>query len=309
MDLQFFISLFLVCDSLFLFIVGLKLLTVSLNMVSSDKIKQLIFKFSNSDFKALVLGIVITAICQSSNAVTAITLSFIASKYISFRRGLVIIIGSNIGTTLTSVFFSLNIQNYGFLFIVVGIVVLLVIKNKWYGILTLSLGLLLFGLNHLSNNIEYLLVLDDISPILVSINSSNFLCFGLGTIISFVIQSSSASIGMVQDLHQSSLLNLSCAIAFVLGANIGTTITGIVASAFCDKYTKFVALLNFLFNFVGSVIFILFITPYTSLLLIIKDAFHLSNSLTVSFSHIIYNIITVFSFMILLEIYDKMKRK
>lgn len=308
MNKMIFITVFLIFCSLFLFILGLRVLTLTLNKISSDKIKQLIIKFSNTDYKALLLGIIVTAICQSSNAITAITLSFITAKYLDFRRGLVIIIGANIGTTVTSIFFSFNIQSFGLVFLVIGIFLLIIVKNKNIGLLQVSLGLLLFGLNHLSINLECLLTLDKISPLVVKFNSSNIICFSVGTIISFIIQSSSASIGVIQDLHQVNLINLPCSICFVLGANIGTTLTGIIAGHFGSKTAKKAAYFNFAFNFFGSLIFLILIFPYTMLISFIQSTLNLSNAFTVSISHILYNIFTVFIFMFGLFVFDKMKK-
>lgn len=309
MNKLFFVFVFLTFCGLFLFIVGLKLLTTVLNKISSNKIRQLIIKFSDKDFKALLLGIIVTAICQSSNAITAITLSFVSAKYLDFRKGLIIIIGSNIGTTVTSILFGLNIQNFGFVFIILGIILLKFLNNKNIGLLIVSLGILLFGLNNLSNYLECLLSLDNVSPILVKVNSSNFLCFCLGTVISFIMQSSSASIGMIQQLHQENMIGLSCGIAFVLGANIGTTITGLIAGFFGNISARKVALFNFLFNFFGSLLFLVVIIPYTTFIKNLQFYFNISNSLTISLSHILYNIITVLLFIIGLLFFTKRKEK
>lgn len=309
MKKMFFIFVFLIFCSLFLFIVGLKFLTTILNKLSSSKIRQLIIKFSDKDYKALLLGIIVTAVCQSSNAITAITLSFVSAKYLNFRKGLIIIIGSNIGTTITSIFLGLNIQNFGLFFIIFGIILLIHLNNKNIGFLVISLGLLLFGLNNLSNYLECILSLDNVSPVLVKVNSSNFLCFCLGTIISFIMQSSSASIGMIQQLHQENMLDLSCGIAFVLGANIGTTITGVIAGIFSNSTAKKVALFNFLFNFLGSLLFLFFLIPYTTLIKEFQAILNLSNALTISLSHILYNIITVLLFIAGLLFFNKKKRK
>lgn len=308
MNKMFFWYFFLIFCGLFLFIVGLKLLTNVLNKISSNKIRQLIIKFSDKDYKALLLGIIVTAICQSSNAIVAITLSFVSAKYLDFRKGLIIVVGSNIGTTFSSILFSLNVQSFGFTFIIVGIILLMFLTNKNIGLLIVSLGILLFGLNNLSVYLKCLLSLNNIYPILIKVNSSNFLCFCLGTVISFVMQSSSASIGMIQQLHQDNMICLSSGIAFVLGANIGTTIIGLIVGAFGSIYARKVALFNFLFNFLGSLLFLAIIVPYTSLIKELQILLNISNSLTISISHIIYNIITVLLFIIGLFFY-KVKAK
>ncbi len=303
MNIYFIILITLLLFSLFLFIIGLKLLINTLNKLSSTKIRQLILKFSKNNVQVLLLGIIITAICQSSNAVTAITLSFVSANYLSLRKGLIIIIGSNIGTTITSIFFSLNIQNYSFLFICLGIIIYILLKNKQIGLLIISLGILLFGLNHLTYYLESILSLDYIKPFLIKFNNSNIICFFVGNIISFLMQSSSGSIGLIQNLYQNNLINLSSGVSFVLGANIGTTITGMFVGLFGNKNARIIGIINFFFNFLGSIFFLLLIKEYTELLIFIKNLFNLSNSLTISISHIIYNLITVLIFFIILSLH------
>lgn len=307
MKLSIFLYFVLFFCSLFLFILGLKLLTYSLNKLSSKKIKALIYKFSNKDYQAFLLGIIVTSICQSSNAICAITLSFVTASYISFRKGLIIIIGSNIGTTITSIFFSFNIQDYAFIFLIIGLAIYILIKNKLVGVLIISLGLLLFGLKHLSIYLEMILKLDSVKPLLIKFNNSNFICFIIGIILSFLIQSSSGTIGMIQTLHEDNLICLSSGVAFMLGANIGTTITGIFVGTLGSKQAKYLGIINFLFNFIGSVIFLLLINVFTYFLSNIQYIYSLSNSFTISLSHIIYNIITVFIFFIILLISKKQK--
>lgn len=303
MNIYFIILITLLLFSLFLFIIGLKLLINTLNKLSSTKIRQLILKFSKNNVQVLLLGIIITAICQSSNAVTAITLSFVSANYLSLRKGLIIIIGSNIGTTITSIFFSLNIQNYSFLFICLGIIIYILLKNKQIGLFIISLGILLFGLNHLTYYLESILSLDYIKPFLIKFNNSNIICFFFGNIISFLMQSSSGSIGLIQNLYQNNLINLSSGVSFVLGANIGTTITGMFVGLFGNKNARIIGIINFFFNFLGSILFLLLIKEYTELLIFIKNIFNLSNSLTISISHIIYNLITVLIFFIILSLH------
>lgn len=303
MNIYFIILMTLLLFSLVLFIIGLKLLINTLNKLSSTKIKQLILRFSKNNTQVLLLGIIITAICQSSNAVTAITLSFVSANYLSLRKGLIIIIGSNIGTTITSIFFSLNIQNYSLIFICLGIIIYILLKNKQIGLLIISLGVLLFGLNHLTYYLESILSLDYIKPLLIKFNNSNVICFLVGNIISFLMQSSSGSIGLIQNLYQNNLINLSSGISFMLGANIGTTITGVFVGIFGNKNARIIGVINFLFNLFGSIFFLLLIKEYTKLLIFIKNLFNLSNSLTISISHITYNLITVLIFFILLSLH------
>lgn len=307
MNLYFFVLFLLFLCSLVLFIIGLKILNFALNQLSSNKIKQLLLKFTKNDIQTLLLGILVTAIFQSSNAISAITLSFVTAKYLSLHKGLIIIIGSNIGTTLTSVLFSLNVQNYYFLFIILSFFFLF--KNRQLSLLTTSIAILLLGLNKMSYYLENLLSIDSFKPILLKFNNSNFICFLVGTLFSFIIQSSSASIGMIQTLHQNKLISLSSSVSFMLGANIGTTITGIIVGFLGNHDARKIAIVNFLFNFIGSICFLFIVRWYSSCLLFLQNIYNLSNSFTISLSHIIYNIVTVLIFFIILVFSKHLKLK
>lgn len=307
MNLYFLFLFFLFLGSLILFIIGLKLLNFTLNALSSDKIKQLLFRFTKHDIQTLLLGILVTAFFQSSNAISTITLSFVTAKYLSLHKGLIIIIASNIGTTVTSIFFSLNIQNYFFIFFIIAFICLF--RKKQISLLMLSVGILLLGLNKMSYYLENMLSINSVNLVLLKFNHSNLICFLIGIIFSFIIQSSSASIAMIQTLHQNNFICLSSGISFMLGANIGTTITSILVGFLGSKDARKIAIINFLFNFLGSVFFLIIINEYSTFLLFLQNIYNLSNSFTISLSHIIYNIVTVLVFFIILTFTKRLKFK
>lgn len=298
-----FISLCL----LITFLYSIKEFTTNLNFALNSTICNFISKSTNSTFKCFLLGIVLTAITGSSTAITVITLSFIASKQISKINGLIVVISSNIGTSFSTMFFSINSYLIILLILIVGFIICFS-KYKNLGKIIVLLGILLFSLKHMCYNLEKLIETSNLSYLILKFNNNYIYMFFFGIVISFLIQSSNAGIGIIQQLSLSNYISIKCGIAFMLGANIGTTILGIIISCINDKNSFHVSLINFTFNFLGSIIFMLLINSFTSLLLIIQENTSANNALVISLSHIIYNTITVFLFFIIFYIYIK-KRK
>lgn len=292
-----------------IFLYGIDLMSTALQTLSSDKIKSLLKKVTNSTGKALLFGVLLTALCQSSSAITAITLSLITAKYLSFKKGLVVIIGSNIGTTFTSLIISLNIHFISPVFIFIGLILFLIYKKrplrKQTGCILLGIGFLFYGLDLLTSNLETLFFLPNIYPYLVCFNHSSLLGFVTGTFVSSLIQSSSASIGIVQELYQAEAIGLATSVAFMLGANIGTTLTGLVASISGNKDAKKAAIINTIFNLIGSVLFMIFLTPYLYFIQHLSVFLSLNKSAEIALSHILYNLITVLLFFVFAHYYIK----
>lgn len=294
-----------------IFLYGIRLLSNTLENISESKMERIIYTYTNSSLKCFFIGIILTAFCGSSTAITAITLSFISSKHLTLKRGLIIVIASNIGTSFTSILFNFN---FSLLvpFLMMGGIFLYIFSSstKLMNLSKIIIGcsFLFFGLNYLITNLEQLLKLEQLSSILINLNSSSLLIFVVGIFITALIQSSSAGIGMVQKLCNSRILLLKSGIAFMLGANIGTTLTCCVASLTGNKNAKIVAFINLLFNLLGSIIFMIFLTPYNLLISVIGKKLSLNPDAMVSLSHILYNAITVLIFILCLNIKTKHSR-
>lgn len=299
--------LFISLSLLLIFLYSIKELTINLNCALNSTIDTFISRSTNSIFKCFMIGIVLTAITGSSTAITAITLSFIASKRISKINGLIIVISSNIGTSFSTIFFSINSYLLILIILILGFILFLS-KFKNIGKIIFLLGLLLFSLKYMCYNFERLIENSNLNYYFSFLENNYIYMFFFGIIISFLIQSSNAGIGIIQQLSLSNYISIKCGISFMLGANIGTTILGIIIFCISNKDSLQVALINFVFNFVGSLIFMFLINPFTDLLLYMKDITNSNNALIISFSHIMYNILTVLGFFCGFIIYIK-KRK
>lgn len=209
-----------------------------------------------SSFKMFVVGILITAITQSSTAITALTISLINSKTLNLKSGLSIVLGSNIGTAATSLITGLDIINYPLLFIV-GFIITLSNKKIILGKALIYISFLFMGIEHLKTDLVNLQNNINIIKYFAFFNNSIVCSYIGGTILTFIFQSSSAIIAITQQMCSSKILNMVAGLSVVLGANVGTTISGIVLSLNTNEQTKVLSIANFLINLIFSCVFIL----------------------------------------------------
>lgn len=299
-------SLILALGGLALFVYGISTTSTALQILADKKLRILLSRATNKTYKALLWGAGLSSLIQSSSAITAITLTFIGAGYISFKQGLTIIMGTNIGTTTTSLLIGLNTALLAPVFIIIGVVMFSIynkerVRVRLIASCFIGIGLLFWGLNIMSTNLVSLLLNPNIYPFVTTLSKNPILGFVTGIFITAVVQSSSASIGIIQSLFAGNLISLSSSISFMLGANVGTTFTGMIASASSSKSAKQVALINMLFNLLGGILFIIFIKQYSSLIYICSSYLNLNNSLMVAFSHVIFNIVCTIFYLLLLN--------
>lgn len=275
----------------------------SLKTINNEKIIHIIQKATGSKLKAVIIGIFSTALIQSSSGITAIVVAFMSANILGFTQGVMIMIGANIGTTLTAFLFSLNIESYSLIIIAFAYLINL-FKNKKIKCLAnslLGLGILFHGISLM--NEAFLLIAN--SPafffIIMIISKNRILGFIGGAILSALIQSSSATIGLVQNIYYLNIISLSSAIAIMLGANAGTTIASLIVAIGATESSKKAIMVNIIFNVVGGVFFLIILAPFVSLLLFIENLPNLviNKKLTIAYSHLIYNIASSIIFLFL----------
>lgn len=293
-----------------MFLIGLNLMRESLSKISNDKLRKIITKATNSNFKALLTGIITTILIQSSSGVTAITVAFICAGLLSFTQGVMILVGANIGTTFTAFIFTLNLENYALVIIAISYFFQIFKNNKIKLIAKsfIGLGILFQGLAFMNEAIDNFSKSQDFVNIVLFISKNNLLSIFGGTLISALIQSSSATIALTQTLYASNLINLKSSIAIMLGANIGTTIASLITSIGSTQIAKKTLHINILFNLIGGVVFLILITPFANFLVYLEqfEAIIANKKITIAYSHMLYNII---SSIIFYFIYSYILRK
>jgi len=289
-------------SALILFIYSIENLSTQLQQLASGKFNKILGKLVKNNIIATFLGAGTTAIIQSSTAVTVLTITLVNTGIIAYSNSLPIIFGSNIGTTVTSYLALLNSLPLASILIILGF--LFGILGKKFKILSkpvFFLGFILFSLTLLTNT---LLPLKDNEYIISIFNqlSNPILAYLTGAIFTTLIQSSSAASGIVIILVQTGIIPIEVAIPIMLGANLGSSVTGLIASSGLNLHAKRLGYANFLFNAIGTIIALIFLPQLISFVGFITN----NPGLEVAFTHLFFNCFNTILFLIFLEPFKKL---
>ena len=256
MDLSTLLSM---AGGLGLFLFGMQLMSEGIEKAAGAKLRSILEFFTNNRFTGMIVGIVFTAIVQSSSACTVMVVSFVNSGLMNLYQAAGVIFGANIGTTVTSQLVSFNLSEYAPVFLLAGVLLVLFSKNQKVvkiAEIIVGFGVLFMGLSGMSGAMSGLKDNPAIADTLGSLNSP-LMGILLGTLITAVIQSSSVTVSIVLLMCQQGLLSLDICLFIILGCNIGACASALLASLAGKKDAKRAALIHFLFNVIGSVIMFL----------------------------------------------------
>lgn len=302
------IILYILCG-LGIFLFGIDMMGVSLKALAGNKMKLIIEKSTNSPIKGLTVGFLVTMLTQSASGTSALAVSLVAAGLMTFSQSLGILLGANIGgvilTIIMAAFSSFNIMP------VVAVVLVFIgaflnfffkkKKIKQVGSVILGFGLIFLGLSFVSMTMDQLKITysNQINNLFESLADMPVVGVIVGMLFTFVIQSSSATIGIVQNMYSSASIPLKGAIAIMLGANIGTTITAFIASLGSSKAARKVAIANILIKVFGVIVFMCLWIPYKQLIYVVNDAiFGDKNSpMIIALAHLFFNIVNSFVFI------------
>lgn len=297
--------IFTVLGGLGLFLYGIEYMSTSLKNLSGNRLKILIEKATDNIFMGLLTGIAVTVLVQSSSATTVIVIGLISAGLMSLRQAVGVMMGANIGTTVTAFLIGLKINEYSLILIALGAAIVIFITTKkasYTGGIILGFGMLFLGLELMSLGLEPLAEKDWFETAMISLAEVPILGVLAGTFLTVIVQSSSATIGVVQQVFFDGNIALPGALAVLIGSNIGTTITGILASLSSSREAKQAIMFHLLFNLFGSVIFLIFFGTYVKLLGNIENAFlGPNNKLTIAYAHIIFNTVTTIFVLFLVK--------
>ncbi|HAN18880.1 MAG TPA: Na/Pi cotransporter family protein [Bacteroidales bacterium] len=246
-----------------LFLLGINMMSDNLQVSAGEKMRSILSKLTNNRFMAVGIGTFVTIIFQSSSATTVMLVSFVHAKLIKFRQTIGVILGAGIGTTITVQLIAFNITDYSLLIIGLGFIMSLFssaqVKNAGKSIL--GFGILFYGMYIMSQSMY---PLRSYTPFINSIVALENPVIGIlvGTLFTALIQSSAAFMGILIILASQGLMSLEASIALLLGANIGTAITAILASIKTNREAKKVALAHTLFKVFGVLIFVWWIPQF-----------------------------------------------
>ena len=276
-----------------LFLYSIKTMGDGLQQAAGDRLRYYIDKYTSNPFFGILVGIGMTALIQSSSGVTVITVGLVSAGLLTLRQAIGIVMGANIGTTVTSFIIGFKLGDYALPMLFLGAVCLFFTKNRTInniGRILFGVGGIFFALNLMSSAMEPLKDLQVFKDYMVELSKNPILGVLVGTGLTLLIQASSATIGILQNLYASNLIDLQGALPVLFGDNIGTTITAIIASLGANIAAKRVAAAHVAFNVIGTVICIIFLVPFTGLIQWFESFLNLAPEMTIAFAHGTFNI-------------------
>ena len=276
-----------------LFLYGMQMMSNGLEAAAGNRMKKILEKLTANRFLGVVVGAVITAVIQSSSATTVMVVGFVNSGMMTLQQAVWIIMGANVGTTITGQLIALDVGAIAPLFAFIGVAFIVFLKNEklhHYGKIIAGLGILFIGMDMMSAAMVPLRESETFVNIITRF-SNPVLGILAGAIFTAIIQSSSASVGILQALASSGVIGLPQAVYVLFGQNIGTCITAVLASIGTSRVAKRTTIIHLLFNIIGTTLFtiICILTPFTTLV----EGFTPNNvSAQIANMHTIFNITT-----------------
>ena len=276
-----------------LFLYSIKTMGDGLQQAAGDRLRYYIDKYTSNPFLGVLVGIVVTALIQSSTGVTVITVGLVSASLLTLRQAIGIIMGANIGTTVTSFIIGFKLGEYALPLIFLGTMFLFFTKNRTannIGRILFGVGGIFYALNLISAGMSPLKDLPQFKVYMVTLGQNPILGVVAGAVITVLIQASSATIGILQGLYAGGFLDLKGALPVLFGDNIGTTLTVIIAAAGANISAKRVAATHVTFNVLGTILCLILLGPFTSMIEYFQALLHLSPEMTIAFSHGAFNV-------------------
>ena len=279
-----------------LFLFGIRTMGDGLENAAGAKPKRMLEVLTGNRFLAVLVGFVVTAIIQSSTATTVMVVGFVNAGMMSLAQAVGVIMGANIGTTVTSLLIALNFSSVAAAAVLVGVILMLASKKtvvKNLGAIFTGFGLLFLGIDMMSDSMAPLRDSAGFMNFIVTVSESPLRpLFGiiLGIVMTAVLQSSSASVGVLQTLAMQGLVPLKFSVFVLFGQNIGTCLTALFSTVGAKKNSKRAAVIHLLFNLIGTGIFILIalLTPYVEWI----EKLSPDPMAQIAISHIVFNIVS-----------------
>jgi len=264
MDITLILFSFLGGLGLFLF--GIKAMSEGLQSVAGDRLRLFLEKGTSSPIRGVLTGTLVTSLIQSSSGTTVIAVGLVNAGLLNLRQAIGIIMGANIGTTVTAYLIGFNLKDYALPIIAIGVLLLFFSKNKklnYIGQVIFGFGLLFYGMEVMGQGMKPLRSSEFFINLMTNVEHNSLLGVLIGAVFTGIVQSSSATIGILQELANQGAVSLTQAVPLLFGMNIGTTVTALLAGIGASVAARRTALSHFLFNVIGTMIFLpLFLTGF-----------------------------------------------
>jgi phosphate:Na+ symporter len=287
----------LIIAGLVLFLFAVNNLSETLKKALGDNAKQWIAAFTSNTFSSLLVGIVVTTLLDSSSAVIIITIVFVNSKLLTLRQAMGIVLGANIGTTVSSQIIAMDIGKYSPIFLLIGFVLLMISNSEKIsnvGKVVLYFGVLFFGLFTMENAVVPLKNEAFFSEWMAKTEHPLYGAL-IGAVVTLIIQSSSATVGMAIILTKKGILSVAGGIAVMLGAELGTCSDTLIATIKGSREALKTGLFHLIFNFLSIALGLMLFQPFVNIVNWLSQSATLER--TVANAHMLFNILGVLIFI------------
>ena len=262
------VGLIQILGGMALFLYGIKLLSSGIEKLAGDQIQIWLEKVTNNRFKSAIFGAIATALVQSSSLLMVTMIGLINANLMSVEQAIGVMLGQEIGTTMTAQLVSFNVGDYRLVLVILGLVFFEFFpKRDWrkFGEIFMGMGIIFIGMETMAGALDSLVAIPWVADVLLLMGEHTWIGLLAGVILTAVTQSSSAVTSLVIAMGLSQVITLEGAIGIILGANIGTCITGLLASLRLSPTARQASLAQIIINIAGVLLFIPIITPFTAL--------------------------------------------
>lgn len=276
-----------------IFLFAIKYMGDGLQKAAGDRLRAILDRFTTNPFMGVLVGIIVTVLIQSSSGTTVITVGLVSAGFMTLRQAIGVIMGANIGTTVTAFIIGLDVGAYALPIMAVGAFLIFFVRKakiKNMGEVIFGFGGLFLGLELMSNGMKPLRTLEAFADFTLAMSEHSLLGVVAGTIFTLIVQSSSATVGILQGLYAEDLVTMKAALPILFGDNIGTTITAVLAAIGASVAARRAAATHVLFNIVGSAVFLVLLVPFTAYVEWVSGVLNLESKMQIAVAHGSFNV-------------------
>jgi phosphate:Na+ symporter len=307
-EISWMVLIFGLLGGLALFLYGMELMSEGMKKTAGNKMRSVLALLTKNRVIAMLCGAFVTMVIQSSSATTVMLVSFVQANLMSFMQSLGVILGADIGTTITAQMIAFKLTDYALLMIMIGFLVRMFAKNesvKYIGEAILGFGVLFFGMKLMSDAMKPLRSYGEFITTLKGLENPLLGIF-FGAVFTALIQSSSAFTGIIIVLAQQNLITLEAGIPLVFGANVGTCVTAGLASIGASREAKRVALAHVIFKLAGVLLFIFWIPVFANFIRYSSEIYGFGPARQIANAHTIFNVSLALIFLPFIGLFAKL---
>ncbi|MDQ0338069.1 phosphate:Na+ symporter [Caldalkalibacillus uzonensis] len=281
-----------------IFLFGIKFMSDGLQKTAGDKMRGLLAKYTSNPVMGVLVGIVVTILLQTSTGTTVMSIGLVNAGLMTLKQAIGVIMGANIGTTMTAFIIGIKIEKYALPIIAVGAFFLFFVRKKNYqyiGQVIFGFGMLFLGLRTMGEGLKPLRELPVFVDLTVELSHNPVLGVLVGTVFTMIVQSSSATIGILQTIADEGMIELRAALPVLFGDNIGTTITAVLAAIGASIAAKRAALVHVTFNIIGTIIFVIALPLVYNLVLWLGSDVNIR--MQIAYAHGLFNVTNTLIFL------------